>query len=238
VHDWFSLLHLSSPEKVHHFVHWCGKDRTHEKCSKDHVKKMDNFLSLLKNETWIFAENHIRNYGMSDGIEHVRRWKSNVESRGCRFLITTIFRDPLNHYLSLHQKLDPENIIGQLDFFMTNYKPLSDEIDGKERAKQAIDILTKHFDFVFYENHDLLTETILNVTGLPSQNLGHTNKNRGRKSYSKEGLSDILKHLNSRGDIDFINAVKYNYDPSRSYIFTNNVQEKQGQIRKERPSVK
>mmetsp|Transcript_5024 Transcript_5024/g.10130 ORF Transcript_5024/g.10130 Transcript_5024/m.10130 type:complete len:122 (-) Transcript_5024:998-1363(-) len=121
---------------------------------------------------------------------------------------------------------------------MTNYKPLSDEIDGKERAKQAIDILTKHFDFVFYENHDLLTETILNVTGLPSQNLGHTNKNRGRKSYSKEGLSDILKHLNSRGDIDFINAVKYNYDPSRSYIFTNNVQEKQGQIRKERPSVK
>jgi len=214
---------IKSMDNIEYFNSWCNGSgmKNVEPCSKRHEKLMDLFVSnFTTTNTWKFAQAHLRNYGADNSVEQMKRWRSTVEAHGCRFVATTVFRNPMAHFFSLHGKgkHTVENYIevfrGQLDFFLYNSAKPNTE-DRQKKVWRAIDLLAEHFDYVFYENHSLFTETILNITGWKPQPMPHGN-GKGSKGtiYSKEHISDVFARLDALGDIDFINYVKYTYDPS------------------------
>jgi len=190
---------------------------------------MDMFVSnFTTTNTWKFTQAHLGNYGADNSAEQMKRWRSTVEARGCRFVATTMFRDPVAHFFSLHssnmensqtRKITIGNYTegfrwGQLDFFLYNFAKPNTE-DRQKKLWRAIDLLEEHFDYVFYENHSLFRETILNITGWKPQPMPHGNGSGNKGTiYSKKHISDVFARLDALGDIDFINYVKYTYDPS------------------------
>lgn len=138
---------------------------------------MDMFVSnFTTTNTWKFTQAHLGNYGADNSAEQMKRWRSTVEARGCRFVATTMFRDPVAHFFSLHSSNTKhskkkgkitvgnytEDFRGQLDFFLYNTAKLNTE-DRQKKLWRAIDLLEEHFDYVFYENHSVRKLCYMNL---------------------------------------------------------------------------
>ena len=153
-------------DNIEYMSFWCVKNK---RCDNSYEKRMDMFVSnFTTTNTWKFTQAHLGNYGADNSAEQMKRWRSTVEARGCRFVATTMFRDPVAHFFSLHSKGKitvgnfTERFRGQLGWFLyNNAKP-----NTKDRQKnlwRAIDLLEEHFDYVFYENHSVRKLCYMNL---------------------------------------------------------------------------
>merc|ERR1719162_1765044 len=133
---------IKSMDNIESMDFWCAgiwrDPKKNERCSNNYEKWMDMFVSnFTTTNTWKFTQAHLGNYGADNSAEQMKRWRSTVEARGCRFVATTMFRDPVAHFFSLHSKGKitvgnfTERFQGQLGWFLyNNAKP-----NTKDRQK-------------------------------------------------------------------------------------------------------
>jgi len=208
--------------------YWCKHSDVREQiesfdnCSKEFVLKMNNFLSnFSKPNTWKMAQAHNYHYGWNQSApKYLQRWRSLVESQGCQFISTIMFRDPLTHMLSKKSKnsssvseyLKDEHTL-QLDFFLYNLDKKNLNVTKEEKVRRAMELLEQNFDYIFYQNHELFVDTMIEITGWPRHDMPFSNSHDGRKEFTKSHISQMIETLKRNGDIDFINSIKYKYDP-------------------------
>lgn len=64
--------------------------------------------NLGKNE-WRVAHSHTLSTYLNESEELLYKWRSDVEAQGCQLINTVVFRDPLNHAMSLWKIIDHKN---------------------------------------------------------------------------------------------------------------------------------
>jgi len=207
---------------------WCMKNMNSpeqkETCSIKYEMKMDALIDGISPQNgWKTTQVHLRNYGLVQSDDSMSRWRTAVEEVGCKFISTVMFRDPLSHFVSIHSKMSkkqtvaeiihPKNYtkISQLDFFLYNLANRT-ITNPDQKVQLAMDLLSKHFDYVFYENHDSFVDIMASLTGWERREMPKSNSHGGRVDYSKNEISSMLKGLKANGDTDFANAVKYKYE--------------------------
>jgi len=224
---------LNGVPKVKLMDGWCNKKHNSPEdiktCSINYEKKMDALIDGISPQNgWKTTQNHLRNFGLVQSDDSMSRWRTAVEEVGCKFISTVMFRDPLSRFVSIHnaykmskgqtvaEVIKNYTKISQLDFFL--YNLANRTITNPDRKVQlAIDLLSKHFDYVFYENHDSFVDIMASLTGWERREMPKTNSHSGRVNYSKNDLSSMLKGLKANGDTDFANAVKYKYEAAHVF---------------------
>ena len=194
-----------------------GTNATFKKNFKDHNTDRYIYPEFYLNRTAknIFVQQHTSNAGMLESIEFLQNLATDVESSGCRFLLTTVIRNPIDRVKSFikfnnldmraaedNQKVKLDN--GQAKYFLFNNIAASQENEellksftGDEIQNQSIKIL-KEFDVIgTTENLDKFLRSINSELG-SHYFLG----NRKRTTKSSESHERIYNSLNLQLDTD------------------------------------
>ena len=108
---------------------------------------MDNHIQNLGSNEWRIAHSHILSTYLNESEDLLYKWRSDVEAQGCQLINAVMFREPLNHAMSLWKIIEQKNStieewleylkspIGTgkwgtvLDFFLYNNQGLRDHED-------------------------------------------------------------------------------------------------------------
>ena len=197
---------------------------------------MNEFVKNFGDDEWKIAHVHHSSLELNVSEHLLQGWRDTVESQGCGYVATVMFRDPLSHTLSLHkhlrrfsaahghnidseeymQHLKSPNVLGiwatQLDYFLYNLlnrNPYS--VDKETKVKRALQLLRDHFDIVTVGNHEGHMKAVLRATGWPELSLQTVNVYSKDIDFTKKQIENILQLLRDNGDIDLINGVQILY---------------------------
>ena len=62
-----------------------------------------HILNLRPNE-WRIAHSHLVSSYLNESEDLLYKWRADVEAQGCQLINSVMFRDPLNHAMSLHKR--------------------------------------------------------------------------------------------------------------------------------------
>jgi len=194
---------------------------------------MNEFVEDFEESEWKIAHIHHSSLELNVSEHLLQGWRDTVESQGCGYVATVMFRDPLSHTLSLHKhlgrfsaahghKIDSEeymshlktpNVLGiwatQLDYFLYNFlnrNPYS--VDKETKVKRALQLLRDHFDIVTVGNHEGHMKAVLRATGWPKLEMQTMNVHKKDLEFTKKQIESIQKLLKENGDIDLVNGVE------------------------------
>ncbi len=204
----------------------------HDKSEQRFVSGMDRkVIPELQPYEWRIAHAHINSLHLNTSEDALYRWRTSIESQGCRLFNTVVFRDPLSHTLSLYKVVDRKNSTQsewanhlhsstdrgmwstQLDFFLYNRGRRNPyKLPKEEKVKRAMEILERHFDLVVVGNHELYMKRVLDVTGWNYQKMKSRNVYHIENVFTKKELEGLVKLITENGDVDFIDAVKIKFE--------------------------
>ena len=198
---------------------------------------VDQQIGKTEPNDWKIIYAHDNSISLVTDENILRSWRDAVEKRGCHFIATTVFQDPMNHSVNHTKKKFAEcqcemdyfktkldDILsenpwrGQLDYLLFNDGATS-AIDTRDKVKMGMQLLKHHFDLVLLDNHDKYSETILKVTGWSSpEDIEGKVLSDGNLVFSKELIGKFGKLASKNGDSDFIDAVSHVYHNSLGYL--------------------
>mmetsp|Transcript_35572 Transcript_35572/g.74988 ORF Transcript_35572/g.74988 Transcript_35572/m.74988 type:complete len:329 (-) Transcript_35572:209-1195(-) len=189
---------------------------------------MKEFVKNLRPDEWRISHCHHSAMHLNISEHLLVQWRQSVESQGCHFVASVMFRDPLSHALSLFKHLKRFNHTKEsylahlhnpselgpwqtnLDYFLYNILARNPDGVGKEaKVTRALDLLQKHFDIVTVGNHAGHKRELLRLTGWEDIEMTRTNSHSRDIDLTKREVEGIQKSLDDNGDIDFIERVKH-----------------------------
>ena len=231
---------------------WLGKEKDyndnvtywtkwgrHDGVQDGFIRGMEDQVDGLMTDEWKIVHAHGYSFFPNTSEPYLYRWRHEVESRGCRFFVTTMLRDAIGHTISQSKgtinpnltmaewlvHLQPENATNrgiwntQIDYLLYNRGPRNEFNATKEqKVARAVELLTKHFDLVGYANYDYFMDVILNVTGWDRQPMKHANSFNGELNYTHQELKMIKSLTEENGDVMLIDAVKHLYYGHLNYL--------------------
>ena len=211
-----------------HYTIWGGKRKVGPKFVEGVTQHIQN-LTGTSPTGWKVIHSHHMNYGMNDTLPMLRKWKYDVEVvQGCKFLLTTIARDPLDHFLAKFRykgKNDTTDTfikrtrkMAHLEYFMYNWHrnggPFNDTEEYIEypnitqKVETALQIVDKYYDIVVMDSNVTKLEHAVgewtNWTKHPSEH-----KNSGKDVvFTKKEIKQIRALLDKDGDTEFYRQLK------------------------------
>jgi hypothetical protein len=70
---------------------------------------MSEHIQNLGPNEWRIAHSHLVSTYLNESEDLLYRWRSDVEAQGCQLINAVMFRDPLNHAMSLHKVIARKN---------------------------------------------------------------------------------------------------------------------------------
>ena len=200
--------------------------------NKSFIETVEKQLESIQGWKVVYAQDN--SFSLHYDPALLQKWRDAVTKQQCRFLVTTMFADIIDHSVSHTYKnfaksnCSPSEFkergydmgssiwTGQLDYFLFNNGKIAD-IESKEKVKRGIDILMKNFDLVLLNNRVKFVDTVVKVTGWSSP--GHLDeKMHGDLIFTKDLVSKYNKLAGKNGDGDFIDAVNHIYNNDLGYL--------------------
>lgn len=221
-----------------YFTHYGTRERTVEE--KDHmeglfIEGMNKHVQNISSDEWRISHAHTTSLHLNKSEGVLSSWRSEVESQGCKFIASVVFRDPLSHSLALakhsdfvpreewvghleaRDTLSPPNMPAQIDFFLYNTVVRNPHnLTTAAKVERALEILVRHFDVVSVGEHGHFAKRLCSITGWKCKELSRLNSgpSEGRLVFSKHDIEKLQRLLRVNGDIDFIERVKLIYGNS------------------------
>jgi hypothetical protein len=198
-------------------------------------------IPLGPNE-WRISHAHGYSLLPVEDVSKLTEWRMTVENQGCKFVISTLVRDPLSHAISqlksrIHLemirkvKISPNEWVAhlgtsnrtastpwwtQLDYFLFNRwdknLDLNITMTKEEKVVKALDMMRNHFDFVMYEKHNLFVDVIARIMGFEPILMAIHNVFPSEISLSYQELDLIKSKVYENGDVDWVNAIRHIYE--------------------------
>lgn len=231
---------------------WLGKEKDyndnvtywtkwgrHDGVQDGFIKGMNEQVDGLQTDEWKIVHAHGYSFFPNTSEPLLYRWREEVESRGCRFFVTTMLRDAIGHTISQSKgtinpnltmsewmvHLNPQNATDrgmwntQIDYLLYNRGPRNEfNATKEEKVARAVQLLRRHFDLVGYGNYDYFMEVILNVTGWDRMPMKHANSFNGELNYTQKELEMVKRLTEENGDVMLIDAVRHLYYGHLNYL--------------------
>jgi hypothetical protein len=198
-------------------------------------------IPLGPNE-WRISHAHGYSLLPVEDVSKLTEWRMTVENQGCKFVISTLVRDPLSHAISqlksrIHLemirkvKISPNEWVAhlgtsnrtastpwwtQLDYFLFNRwdknLDLNITMTKEEKVVKALDMMRNHFDFVMYEKHNLFVDVIARIMGFEPILMAIHNVFPSEISLRYQELDLIKSKVYENGDVDWVNAIRHIYE--------------------------
>ena len=197
---------------------------------------------------WRISHAHAYSLLPMEDVSKLSEWRMTVANQGCKFVVSTLVRDPLSHAISqwkskIHiqmtqnREISPEEWVAhlgtsnrtasaswrtQLDFFLFNEwdknLDLNITMTKEEKVRKALDMMRDHFDFVMYEKHNLFVDVIARMMGLEPIPMENHNVFPSEINMSHYVLNLMKKKIYENGDVDWVNAIRHIYDDQLWYL--------------------
>lgn len=224
-----------------YFTFWSGDaaSKTLEKREWTARKFIHGVDQLVKNviatdnSGWRIVHLHHNSFHLNESESILSNWRNIVESKGCHFVASILFREALMHSLALHKiyvgkNISKEEFIShlassdssrlsrydfetQLDYFLYNKIVRNPHlVSAQEKVDRALELLARHFDIISVGEHEKFKERIQQFTGWDTDNEEMKRKNtyRGEIHFTKREVENLQRLLDANGDIDFLEKVK------------------------------
>ncbi|KAL7533994.1 hypothetical protein ACHAXR_009790 [Thalassiosira sp. AJA248-18] len=106
------------------------------------AKGMSEHIQNLGPNEWRIAHSHLTSTYLNESEDLLYKWRSDVEAQGCQLINTVMFRDPLNHMMSLHKVI-------------TAKQSTRDEWTKYLSSPTGPGLWATMLDFFLYNNHAL-----------------------------------------------------------------------------------
>ena len=225
-----------------YFTFWSGEagSKTLEMRERTQRKFIDGVDQLVQNVSsdngdggWRIVHVHHNSFHLNESESILSNWRNIVESKGCHFVASILFREALMHSLALHKiyvgkniskeefvshlassdssRLSPHNYETQLDYFLYNKIVRNPyRVSAQEKVDRALELLARHFDIISVGEHEKFKERINQFTGWDNDNEEMNRKNTygGEIYFTKRQVENLQRLLEMNGDIDFLEKVK------------------------------
>eukprot|EP00957_Ditylum_brightwellii_P203428 15334570-Ditylum_brightwellii.AAC.1 len=160
-----------------YFTYWGVPDKKktaslkeqRENLQRQFINGMDKLVRNISMDEWRIAHAHHNSFHLNESESILSNWRSIVESNGCHFVASVMFRDALIHLLALHKvqrttntsreefidylnttsQLSLYNLETQLDNFLYNKITRNPhDVDAQVKVDRALQLLARHFDIV------------------------------------------------------------------------------------------
>lgn len=195
----------------------------------EQVEKRIQNLTTTSLSGWKVLHSHHWNFGMNETAPLLQDWKFQVENiQKCKFLMTTIVREPLDHFLAKfrYKKINTTNLQhsilvekqSQLEYFMYNWMRQNDtfsnsqhyvEVDNvTEKVRRALQIVDQYYDIVVMDSNVTKAEEAVDAWTQWPKHVS-VRGNTGKDSmFSKSDIRKIWKFLDASGDFEFYRQLK------------------------------
>lgn len=202
--------------------HWLGKQAKlngpdtsywtswgrHDGRERVFIKGMDNQTQHIGPNEWRVVHAHGYSFFTNTSEAYLSKWREEIESQGCAFVVTTMLRDTIGHTISQSKgmikpnltldeflsHLEPKNynerglFVTQLDYLLYNMGPRNVyNVTKEEKVRRAIEILQRHFDVLLLSDYDRFTDIIHKITGWVPKGIRESNVFQGDLNYSYAG---------------------------------------------------
>ena len=172
------------------------------------IKGMNNQTRNMGPDEWRVVHAHGYSFFTNTSEAYLQKWREDVESQGCAFVVTTMLRDAIGHTISQSKgmtkpnltldeflsHLEPQNFnerghfVTQLDYLLYNMGPRNVHNETKEeKVRRAMEILQRHFDLLLLSDYDRFSDIIHKITGWPRKGIRESNVFQGDLDYSYAG---------------------------------------------------
>mmetsp|Transcript_8332 Transcript_8332/g.20459 ORF Transcript_8332/g.20459 Transcript_8332/m.20459 type:complete len:328 (-) Transcript_8332:27-1010(-) len=188
---------------------------------------MNKFVSNIQPDEWRISHCHHGSLHLNITDNFLSQWRSEVESQGCAFVATVMFRDPLSHALSLYKHIERFNSTRdlwanhlytksemgywstQLDYFLYNFITRNPGgVSKKNKVQRALQLLQDHFDIITVGRHDWLRDELLAMIGWENKTMARKNTYTKDITFTKKEVEEMQKLLDVNGDTEFVYEIK------------------------------
>ena len=195
-----------------YFTHWGdlrGSRRGNSLEERENVQRafingVDKLVQNISMNEWRITHAHHNSFHLNESESILSKWRSIVESNGCHFVASTLFRDALSHSLAkdkgrrenvsreeyfdhLHTR-DQSSLYGsetQLDYFLYNKITRNPRaVDAQVKVERALQLLARHFEIVAVGGHDKFKQRIQQFTGWEEKEMPRKNSHKGTLNFT------------------------------------------------------
>ncbi len=151
------------------------------KVQRTFIDGVDKLVQNISMDEWRIARAHHNSFHLNESESVLSKWRSIVESNGCRFVASVLLRDALSHSLALYQHQKSDNASReewidhlhtkdqlslyrhdtQLDYFLYNRITRNPHaVDARVKVDRALELLARHFERVAVGGHDKFKQRI------------------------------------------------------------------------------
>ena len=199
-----------------HTSYWTSWGR-HDGRERVFIKGMNNQTQRIGPTEWRVVHAHGFSYFPNASEAYLYKWREEVESQGCAFVVTTMLRDAIGHTISQSKgmikpnytldeflsHLEPRNynerghFTTQLDYLLYNMGPRNEyNATKEEKVRRAVEIMQRHFDILLLSDYDRFATIIHKITGWIPKKIRPSNIFYGDLNYSYAGECCVkLSHL-------------------------------------------
>eukprot|EP00984_Skeletonema_dohrnii_P023170 scaffold12249_cov72-Skeletonema_dohrnii-CCMP3373.AAC.1 len=159
-----------------YFTHWRGRSRGQplswegrENVQRAFINGVDKLVQNISMNEWRITHAHQNSFHLNESESILSNWRAIVESNGCHFVASVLFRDALGHSLALHKSRSGNNVsreewidhlhtrdqsslygyTTQLDYFLYNKMTRNPRaVDAQVKVERALQLLARHFEIV------------------------------------------------------------------------------------------
>jgi len=199
-----------------------------EEVQRNFINGMDKLVQNISMNEWRIAHAHHNSFHLNESESVLSNWRSVVESNGCHFVASVMFRDALIHSLALHKyqegnisreewvdhlhtndQLSLYRYDTQLDYFLYSKITRNQHaVDAQVKVDRALQLLARHFDIVAVGGHEKFKHRMQQFTGWEDKEMPRRNSHEGTLNFTKKEVENIQKLLEENGDINFMEKVK------------------------------
>eukprot|EP00984_Skeletonema_dohrnii_P000354 scaffold119_cov79-Skeletonema_dohrnii-CCMP3373.AAC.7 len=182
---------------------------------------------------WRITHAHHNSFHLNESESILSNWRAIVESNGCHFVASVLFRDAFGHSLALDKSRSGNNVSReewidylhtkdqlsmygyetQLDYFLYNKITRNPHaVDAQVKVERALQLLARHFEIVAVGGHEKFKQRIQQFTGWEEKEMPRKNSYSRTLNFTKKEVDNMQKLLEENGDIDFIEKVKLLFD--------------------------
>jgi len=220
-----------------YFTYYGVRERTVEEknnIERHFIDGMNKHVENISANEWKISHAHTNSLHLNESEGVLSNWRSTVESQGCHFIASVMFRDPLIHILAKHayqhqqniprdewishlkvkDKLSPPGIENQIDFFLYNLVARNPyAVSTEVKVQRALELLVKHFNVVSVGGHDDFTEKLRSIAGWNKKEVPRLNTfpNSDKILFTKDEIKNLQALLKENGDLDFIENIRLIY---------------------------
>ena len=227
-----------------YFTFWGGEAESkplerRERTQRIFIDGVDQLVQNVSSDNgggWRIVHLHHNSFHLNESESILSNWRNVVESKGCHFVASILFREALMHSLALHKyqknisreewishlapsdssqtssnRLSPYGYETQLDYFLYNKIVRNPYlVSAQEKVDRALELLARHFDIISVGEHEQFKERIQQFTGWnkDDEEMKRKNAYHGEIHFTKREVENLQRLLDANGDIDFLEKVK------------------------------